>query len=51
MTKEERRVVRAAMKFFRRYENFYYERGRRNEPGYQLIRACAALQKRKKGMG
>ena len=42
------RVFRAAIRFYLRYENYYYVSGRRGEPGYQLIRACAAARRGRK---
>jgi len=48
MSKAEARVIRAAMRWFRRYENWYYENGRKGEPAMELCKACAALQSKRR---
>ena len=44
-------VVRAAMRYFRQYGNWYYENGRRADTGTKLCEACARLAARRRKRG
>ena len=44
-------VVRAAMRYFRQYGNWYYENGRKANTGTKLCEVCARLAARRRKRG